>query len=195
VTHYFDPSPTAGSRPGRVRLVLPDLEADLVTDRGVFATSAVDTGTVALLKGVDAPDPAGDILDLGCGYGPIAVTVARRYPRSTVWAVDVNSRAVELTRANASALNLGNVRALGPDAVPPDVRFAHIWSNPPIRVGKTALHELLQTWLARLAPGGQAWLVVQKHLGSDSLAAWLGEQGHDVARLGSKKGYRILRVR
>lgn len=196
-SHYFDATPATPSSPGQVALVLPDLHATLRTDRGVFGAGGVDPGTKYLLLEAPHPDPAstGHLLDLGCGYGPIAVALARRAPAATVWAVDVNARARALTAANAEALGLANVRVAAPDDVPPEVRFAGIWSNPPIRVGKAALHELLDRWLGRLAEGGSAWLVVHKHLGSDSLARWLEGEGRDVARIGSRAGYRILEVR
>ena len=136
-----------------------------------------------------------DLLDLGCGYGPIAITLARRAPDATVWAVDVNERARALTVENAAAAGVADrVRVCSPDDVPAAVRFGSVWSNPPIRVGKAALHELLATWLARLARGGDAWLVVQKHLGSDSLADWLRGEGYAVERVRSRVGYRILHV-
>jgi len=191
---YFEEEPSVTSAPRTVRLVLPDRTLDLVTDRGVFAKDEVDPGTKLLL--LEAPElpSGGDMLDLGCGYGPIATTMASRRPDATVWAVDVNERAVALTRDNAERLGLVNVCAATPDGVPDDVRFAAIWSNPPIRIGKPALHELLRTWLPRLEPTGEAVLVVHKHLGSDSLASWLGQEGWDVNRLTSRVGYRILSV-
>jgi 16S rRNA (guanine1207-N2)-methyltransferase len=167
---------------------------DLTTDRGVFAREGVDPGTKLLLLEAPALPPSGDVLDLGCGYGAIAVTMARRSPNATVWAVDVNRRALDLTSTNAEAAGCANVRAVEPDDVPEDVQFAAIWSNPPIRIGKDALHELLLRWLGRLAPGGQALLVVQKHLGADSLARWLTEQGFAVTRLKSRMAYRLLQV-
>jgi 16S rRNA (guanine1207-N2)-methyltransferase len=177
-----------------VRLALPDLTLDLTTDRGVFSRDGVDPGTKLLLLDAPAPAPRGDLLDLGCGYGPIAVTLARRSPEATVWAVDVNRRARDLTAANAEAAGAGNVRVAAPDDVPDDVRFATIWSNPPIRIGKAALHDLLLRWLSRLSPGGRAVLVVQKHLGADSLLRWLEEGGHPTTRLQSRLGYRLLEV-
>jgi 16S rRNA (guanine1207-N2)-methyltransferase len=193
--HYFDSQPAVASRPAVVSLELPDLPAvSLRTDRGVFSAGRVDPGTVILLRASPAPPAAGDLLDLGCGYGPIAVTLARRSPGATVWAVDVNERALDLVRENAAALGLPNIRAATPSSVPPEVRFAAIWSNPPIRIGKQALHSLLLDWLTRLSDGGQAWLVVQKHLGGDSLAAWLSSQGYSTTRVGSKQAYRILSV-
>jgi 16S rRNA (guanine1207-N2)-methyltransferase len=192
--HYFAAEPGVPSSTRTVVLTLPDLTMTLTTDRGVFAHGSVDTGTkLLLLEGPPVPAD-GDVLDLGCGYGPIACTLAQRSPGATVWAVDVNERARALCTRNAAANELANVRVVAPDDVPDDVRFAAIWSNPPIRVGKTSLHELLTTWLGRLAPGGAAHLVVQRHLGADSLAAWLGRQGWTVARRASRQGYRLLDV-
>jgi 16S rRNA (guanine1207-N2)-methyltransferase len=178
-----------------VPLTLPDLAVELTTDRGVFARDAVDPGTKLLLLEAPSPAASGDLLDLGCGYGPMAITLARRSPDATVWAIDVNERARDLTRANAAAAGLTNVRVSSPEDVPADVRFSTIWSNPPIRIGKPALHSLLVGWLDRLDDGGTAVLVVQKHLGADSLARWLTEQGWPVERLGSRMSYRLLEVR
>lgn len=192
--HYFDPAPAAPSRPRTLFLHLPDLNLELATDRGVFGFRGIDTGTLALLKEAPAPPPAGDILDLGSGYGPIAIAIARRSPQARVWAVDVNERALELVRVNAQAAGTSNVTACLPEQVPADVSFAAIYSNPPVRVGKAVLHDLLMRWLLRLQQGAGAYLVVQRNLGSDSLAAWLSGQGFTVERLASKKGYRILSV-
>lgn len=195
---YFDPQPHVASRRQEVELVLRDLgrTVRLTTDRGVFAADRVDLGTRLLLDHGPPVPAGGDLLDLGCGYGPIAVALALRSPAARVWAVDVNERAVALCAENAAALGLppGRLRACTPDQVPAGVRFAAVWSNPPIRIGGQALHELLAAWLGRLDDGGTAALVVQKHLGADSLAAWLAEQGFDVRRLRAKQGYRILGV-
>lgn len=194
VSHYFDADPVVASDRRLVPLVLPDLSLQLATDRGVFARPGVDPGTKLLLLESPRPPATGHILDLGCGYGPIAITFARRAPGTTVWAVDVNRRALELTAANAEAAGAGNVRPVPPEDVPDSVRFAAIWSNPPVRIGKVALHALMVGWLGRLAPGGRAWLVVHKHLGADSLARWLEGEGHPVDRLSSRMGYRLLEV-
>lgn len=194
--HYFDAEPGAASRPGSVSLQLPDLSLSLDTDRGVFSGGRVDPGTkLLLLDGPPASDAAGPLLDLGCGYGPIAITLARRCPTATVWAVDVNQRARRLCAANAEHAGVADrVRVAAPHEVPAEVTFGQIWSNPPIRIGKAALHDLLHTWLDRLAPGGTAHLVVQKHLGSDSLAGWLVQQGFPTERRASRMGYRLLDV-
>jgi 16S rRNA (guanine1207-N2)-methyltransferase len=179
-----------------VRVSLPDLTLDLATDSGVFSASAIDTGTKLLLsEAADIPAGPVDLLDLGCGYGPIALTLALRAPDARVWAIDVNERARALTTENATACGVADrVHVCAPEDLPRDVAFAAIWSNPPIRIGKLALHDLLDEWLARLAPDGLAWLVVQKHLGSDSLAAWLRTRGWTVDRVSSRVGYRVLRV-
>lgn len=192
---YFESDPAVASDRRTVRLALPDATFDLVTDAGVFARHGVDPGTKLLLLEAPAPATDGHLLDVGCGYGPVALTMAKRSPGATVWAVDVNARARELAALNAEAAGLTNVRVVAPDDVPDDVRFRTIWSNPPIRIGKAALHELLSRWLGRLDDGGAAVLVVQKHLGADSLARWLVEQGHEVERLRSRMAYRLLAVR
>ena len=194
-THYFEAQPAVASRPRALRLRLGELELELAADRGVFGFRGIDVGTMILLREAPPPPPSGELLDLGCGYGPIAVVLARRAPAAHVWAVDVNERAVELTRSNASAAGAPNVTASRPEEVPADLQFDAIYSNPPVRVGKGPLHALLLEWLPRLKPGGNAYLVVQRNLGSDSLAAWLATQGFAVRRLKSKKGYRILEVK
>ena len=193
--HYFDARPGARSAPRDVDLTLPDVSARLTTDRGVFATDGIDPGTKLLL--LEAPVPPGlrTMLDLGCGYGPIAIALALRAPDSAVWAVDPNERARALCEANAVRAGVGErVHVCAPEAVDATVSFDAIYSNPPIRIGKAALHELLQHWLARLSPRGVAYLVVQKHLGADSLARWLTDEGWRVTRLVSRRAYRVLEV-
>jgi 16S rRNA (guanine1207-N2)-methyltransferase len=193
---YFEPNPSVRSRPGTVELRLPDMDLELATDRGVFSAERIDAGTELLLREhADPPSSATTLLDVGCGYGPIAVALARRAPTATVWAVDVNERALDLCRANAERHAVADrLRAVTPDEVPADLRFDGLWSNPPIRAGKAHLHDLLDRWLARLAPEADARLVVHKHLGADSLARWLTTEGWTVERLTSRAGYRILRV-
>ncbi|WP_371778786.1 class I SAM-dependent methyltransferase [Streptosporangium subroseum] len=195
MAHYFEEQPETASRPGSVTLVLPDLHLKLETDSGMFSPERVDQGTRILLESVPPPPPEGDLLDLGCGYGPIALTMASRAPRATVWAVDVNRRSVELCARNARTAALDKVRSLHVDEVPPEIRFSAIWSNPAIRIGKAAMHRMLSRWLTRLTPDGVAYLVVQKHLGSDSLQRWLNEQGWPTGRTTSRSSYRILEVR
>jgi len=194
-SHYFSAQPEAASQRRLISLRLDAGELDLWTDSGVFAGDRVDPGTQALLdEAPPPPDAPVDLLDLGCGYGPIALALARRAPTARVWAVDVNERAVALTRENAYLNGCVNVHAGAPGEVPLDVSFTAIYSNPPVRIGKEALHSLLEEWLDRLTPDGRAYLVVQRHLGADSLAAWLDGRGYEVDRLASKRGYRVLAV-
>ena len=190
--HYFDEDPDAPSLPRDVELWLPDMSLTLTTDRGVFGYDQIDAGSKLLLLKAPPPPLTGNLLDLGCGVGTIALPLARRAPGATVWAVDVNSRARELCTTNAVANEVTNMRVVAPDDVPDDLTFDCIWSNPPIRVGKKALHEMLLMWLGRLVPGGDAVLVVHKHLGGDSLQRWITEAGFPTSRLASSSGYRIL---
>jgi 16S rRNA (guanine1207-N2)-methyltransferase len=192
--HYFTARPAAGHRPGLVQVVLPDLHFECETDAGVFSAGRLDPGTRVLLDTVPPPPASGDLLDLGTGYGPVALAMAARAPGATVWAVDVNERALALCAANAARAGRPNVRCVPPGDPALPARFAAIWSNPPIRVGKPALHELLAGWLARLAPGARAYLVAARHLGGDSLHRWLAEQGWPAARIASRAGYRVLEV-
>jgi 16S rRNA G1207 methylase RsmC len=196
--HYFTAEPASADeqRPLNVRLAGRDLR--LATSGGIFSPDRVDLGTQVLLREVPDPPASGHLLDVGCGWGPLALTLGLLSPGATVWAVDVNQRALDLVRRNATAAGLTNVTAVLPEEVPDDVRFGAVWSNPPIRVGKQALHGLLLHWLPRLVPGGSAHLVVQRHLGSDSLQRWLddelGPAGFGISRLASAKGYRVLHV-
>lgn len=195
--HYFSARPEVGSAPASVELVLPEGRLiRLTTDRGVFSGDRVDAGTRILLA--EGPPVHGPVLaDVGCGYGPIAIALALRAgPDAVVWAVDVNDRARALCAANAEANGVGDqVRVVAPDDVPADLVVDQVWSNPPIRIGKDRLHELLLAWLARLRPGsGTAELVVQKHLGADSLTTWLQRDGWPTERLTSRAGYRVLHV-
>ncbi|MGI5169551.1 class I SAM-dependent methyltransferase [Spirillospora sp. CA-253888] len=192
--HYFAERPETASRTRTIDLVLPDLHLRLETDRGVFSPDRVDLGTRILLETAPAPPPTGNLLDVGCGYGPIALTMASRSPQASVWGVDVNVRALDLARRNATTAGLDKVRFGLADEIDPGLRYDAIWSNPPIRIGKPALHELLLTWLPRLTPQGRAHLVVQKHLGSDSLQRWLNDQGFPTERIASRSAYRVLQV-
>ena len=196
--HYFAETPGGPARSREVTFAIDGQEYRLTGSGGVFSAGRLDPGTAVLLRKAPLPaaDAAGPFLDLGTGYGPIACVLASRATKALVYAVDVNSRALELVERNAAAIGAaGRVLPARPDEVPADVRFAEIWSNPPIRVGKAELHEMLARWLPRLAPGGAAWLVVAKHLGGDSLQRWLAEHGHPVERHASQKGYRVLHVR
>ena len=193
-TQYFAERPDAPHRPGTVHVVLPDVHLELATDAGVFSPARLDPGTRLLLDTAPPPPAAGNLLDLGCGYGPLALVLAARAPGAAVWATDVNTRALALCARNAAAAGLPGVRCLPPGDPALPASYELIWSNPPIRIGKAALHDLLATWLGRLAPDGTAYLVVQRNLGSDSLQRWLGEAGWAADRFAARAGYRVLRL-
>lgn len=193
--HYFS-TPEGPERRRTITARIWDTEYELITANGVFSYDGLDLATGVLLRESPAPVTARRLLDLGCGYGPIALALADHCPQAVVDAIDVNERALALCRDNAQALGLADrVRPLRPDQADPDTRYDEIWSNPPIRIGKPALHELMLTWLPRLTPDGVARLVVGKNLGADSLQRWLIAQGYDCVRTASAKGFRVFEVR
>jgi 16S rRNA G1207 methylase RsmC len=196
--HYFDVDEEElerlGSAPRDVTWTVHGSSLSAASDRGVFSYGRLDRGTAVLFDLVPAPPSHGVFLDIGCGWGAVAMSLATLSPEAKVYAVDVNPRALNLARRNASQLHLDNVHVSQPDEVHPGITFDLIWSNPPIRVGKNVLHSILDRWMNRLSANGSAYLVVQKNLGSDSLADWLRERGFVVDRVGSRKGFRVLRV-
>jgi 16S rRNA G1207 methylase RsmC len=195
--HYFSPAPESelNLRPFTARLAGQTYE--LVTASGIFSPERIDTGTQVLLDHVPPAPPGGQLLDLGCGWGPLALTLALESPHATVWAVDVNTRALDVVRRNAEKLGLTHITPSTPDDLPDDLFFTAIWSNPPIRVGKNELHAILERWLPRLEPGSDAWMVVQRNLGSDSLQRWIETTFPELTttRAATAKGYRVLRTR
>ena len=198
--HYFTASPAVEAEERTHRFSIRGVERTVVTASGVFSADRLDKGTQVLLDHVPDPPEAGTFLDLGCGWGPITLALAEAAPGATVLAVDVNERSLALTARNAEAAGLDNVRTSPAEALLTELRETSrtvdlIWSNPPVRIGKEALHELLLTWLPHLSADGEAWLVVLKNLGADSLARWLTDQNWDVSRQASSKGFRVLRVR
>lgn len=196
VPHYFVSDPSLPEKRRRIGVELRGRHVDVVTAAGVFSPGDLDKGTAALLRTV--PDPQGtDLLDIGCGWGPITIALAQAAPEARVTAMDVNQRSLQLTAENARSLGLTGVETALPQDVPEGRTFDTIWSNPPIRVGKDALHEILTTWLPRLNPGGTAWLVVQKNLGGDSLQRWLAQTltaDFRVERAATDKSFRIIAV-
>jgi 16S rRNA G1207 methylase RsmC len=196
--HYFSQEPSSPLKPRTIQIPVAGELVDVTTASGTFSPTQLDFGTEVLIEQMDLVPDSGNLLDLGCGWGPIALNLARLRPDTKVWAVDVNTRSVELTQANAKSLGISNITTLLPEQVPTDLRFSGIWSNPPIRIGKKELHELLLLWLPRLETGGEAYLVVQKNLGSDSLQKWLTEElatGFEVSRYTSIKTYRVLKIK
>lgn len=191
--HYFSEKQASPSTPTTYAVNVRKLQLTLAGDRGVFNHGDLDWGTRVLLENAPLPS-GGELLDLGCGGGAIAAALATLRPDAHVWAVDVNERARDVTRRTMTLNSLTNVTVAAPDEVPAELVFDAMWSNPPIRIGKSELHDLLDRWLARLSSNGCADLVVHKNLGSDSLATWLSGRGYEVVRHASKQGYRILHV-
>lgn len=199
--HYFTAEPASAAERRQLRVFLAGRELIVETAPGIFCPDRVDIGTAVLLREAPAPAATGNLLDLGCGWGPIALTLGLRSPHASIWAVDVNQRALALARDNAKALGVNDFHAVTPDEVPTEIRFATIWSNPPIRVGKEMLHDMLSTWLPRLDVSGTAYLVVQKNLGADSLQGWLASRLDSLApgvfgvdRHATAKGFRVLTI-
>lgn len=198
-SHYFTESPSTASKRQQFSVVVAGRELILTADAGVFSQHGLDKGTAVLLDAMEKENPValapGSVLcDLGCGSGVIALALAVLYPECTILAIDVNERARNLCAENARTNELPNITVAEPSDVDESIELAAIWSNPPIRIGKDALHELLLTWLSRLTPSGQARLVVSKNLGADSLTSWLNNQGFPANKIASSKGFRILAV-
>lgn len=196
--HYFTAAPASAENLRSIHVTLAGRELDVTTAGGVFSPDRLDAGTAVLLSNMPPLPPGGNFLDLGCGWGPISIAMALASPHATIWAVDVNERALDLVRRNAHSLGITNINASLPDDVPEDVTFRTIRSNPPIRVGKNELHSLLERWIPRLDERSDAWLVVQRNLGADSLQRWIGatfHPGYSVYRTATGRGYRVLKVR
>jgi len=195
--HYFSETPGSTYQPKTITISLLGNAHQVQTAGGIFSPDHIDQGTAVLLAHIDAAPRGGNLLDVGCGWGPIALSLALHAPNAVVWAVDVNERSLELTRKNAASLGLTNLRVCHPDEVPANITFDGIWSNPPIRVGKDVLHQILLQWLPRLSPAASAYLVVQKNLGSDSLHRWLESAmpaKFETSRVDTAKAFRVLRV-
>lgn len=194
--HYFSEQPSGESKLNDVSFELEGRIFNLKAASGTFSATKLDTGTRVLLKESKYFPSQGDVLDIGCGWGPISLAIAALRPETNVWGLDVNSRSLETASHNAHSLGIGNFRGVLKDEIPADLKFDAIWSNPPIRIGKSALHELMEQWLPRLKPGGSAMLVVQKQLGAESFQSWLSERFPDltVSKHSIDKGYRVISV-
>lgn len=196
--HYFSETPGSDYKLKEIQVVIDGASVTVQTAGGIFSPDHIDQGTAVLLNHLDEAPPGGNVLDIGCGWGPIALSLAKRSPKALIWAVDVNERSLALTRANAQRLGIENIRVCKPEEVPTDLTFDGIWSNPPIRVGKDVLHGLMLHWLPRLNLDADAYLVIQKNLGADSLHRWLEAElpsNFSTIRVDSAKSFRVLRVR
>jgi len=193
--HYFSADPSVPFRREPFSADVWGTTLTLTSGAGVFSRGHLDHATGVLFRETEPPK-SGRILDLGCGYGVIGLAIATVSPETVVTGVDVNERALLLANENAASLGVADrFAACLPDEVPDDATYDEIWSNPPIRIGKPALHALLLSWLPRLVPGGRAVMVVGRNLGADSLQRWLGGEGYPTTRLASVKGFRVLQTR
>ena len=193
--HYFAAEPEVPERRSEIEATIWHQSYRFTTATGTFSHQGLDPATTVLFRECPPPTGTGVLCDLGCGWGPIAVALADRSPALRVDAVDVNNRALRLCAENATRAGVGErVRAVRPEQIETQTRYAELWSNPPIRIGKTALHDLLLDWLPRLAPDGVARLVVGRNLGADSLQSWLNDLGYRCERTASAKGFRVLSV-
>jgi 16S rRNA G1207 methylase RsmC len=198
VRHYFSPVPAG--RDVRESFEVEGIWGTLHMESaaGIFASRGLDRGTAVLLDSirrhpVSAPADGSLVVDLGCGSGVLALVMARLWPDCRVVAVDVNVRALEVCAENARRNGVRNVEPRLPEDTGSDA-VARLWTNPPVRIGKDGLHDLLGRWIPRLESAGEARMVVGRHLGSDSLARWMETQGWGVERLASARGFRVLQV-
>lgn len=195
--HYFSADPSAPAKLTEVEIEVGGQVLKLSASSGTFSSERLDPGTRVLLGLWELFPTDGLVLDLGCGWGPIGLSIAKLQPATEVIGVDVNQRSVELANANAKRNGLENFTAcLGKD-LDPTMELDHIWSNPPIRIGKENLHDLLRNYLSRLKPTGNAYLVVQKQLGAESLQRWIAQQWpeREVTKVENSKGFRVIRIR
>ncbi|MDO5673102.1 MAG: methyltransferase [Actinomycetaceae bacterium] len=193
--HYFSSQPSSSDERIQRGIEIRGLPFYVTLSSGVFSHTGLDLGTRVLCDKAPTPPSEGVFVDLGCGWGPLTLTLASCSPQARVYGVDVNERAIELTKLNAQHAGLENVVVGSPQEVLEelgDTPIDLLWSNPPVRIGKDALHDLLSTWLSRLSPEGAAYLVVSKNLGADSLTKWLNSQGWSTQKIASAKGFRIL---
>lgn len=194
--HYFSEQPDSVAKAHEIQFDAAGHHFSAKSESGTFSVQKLDRGTEILLRLSDHFPTSGDVLDIGCGWGPISLSIAKSRPETRLWALDVNQRSLRLTGENAKRNGLNNITPVIASEIPSDLYFSGIWSNPPIRVGKAVLHDLMKTWLRRLMPGASAYLVVQKQLGAASFEKWLATEFDqmNVDRPYQDKGYRVIRV-
>lgn len=195
--HYFSADPSAPAKLTEVEIEVGGHVLKLSASSGTFSSERLDPGTRVLLGLWELFPTDGIVLDLGCGWGPIGLSIAKLQPATEVIGVDVNQRSVELANANAKRNGLANFSACLDKDLDANLEIDHIWSNPPIRIGKENLHDLLRNYLSRLKPTGDAYLVVQKQLGAESLQRWIAQQWpeREVTKVENSKGFRVIRIR
>lgn len=195
--HYYSKNPQSKKIPIELTCNLKGNEFKLLASAGVFSKSGIDFGTRTLIEAFRIPEASGGILDLGCGYGPIGLAMAKVYSDLTITMADVNGRAVELAKENASRNAVTNVDIYESDGFKqiPAGKYAAILTNPPIRAGKKVIYHWFQESASYLAEDGELWIVVQKKQGAPSMKAFLSEIYRKVETVTHEKGYHIIRAK
>ncbi len=196
--HYYTSKPQTESKPRHWTFKLLGHSFSFETDAGVFSKSEVDFGSRVLIDAFKMPNINGAILDVGCGYGPIGLSIANANPDRTVYMMDINERAVTLSQKNAQVNGVQNVRIFVSDGlsmVDTDVEAAAILTNPPIRAGKETIFRFYDGAYDRLVPSGELWVVIQKKQGAPSTVSYLEEKFSEVDIVEKKKGYWIVRAK
>ncbi|MFP3719616.1 class I SAM-dependent methyltransferase [Niallia circulans] len=195
--HYYSRTQNVNSDPNYWNFTLKGNTIRFKTDNGVFSKKEVDFGSRLLIETYTLPDLDGDILDVGCGYGPIGLSIAKTSPNRMVHMVDVNLRAIELAEENARQNGVENVRIYESDRLlrVKGKKFASILTNPPIRAGKKVVHDIFEQSYDCLLPNGELWVVIQKKQGAPSAIAKLEEFFKEVNVVEKKKGYFIIQAK
>jgi 16S rRNA (guanine1207-N2)-methyltransferase len=195
--HYYSEKPTVKSNPKTWSYMLKNHELRFTSDHGVFSKDTIDFGTRLLIETFKFPETEGDILDVGCGYGPVGISLAKTEPSRKIKMVDVNERAVELSKQNAKANHVTNVEALQSNLFEnvSKTGYAAILSNPPIRTGKKLVHKLLEEAYHFLVSNGELWIVIQKKQGAPSAKEKLESLFDEVDIIEKSKGYFIIRAK
>lgn len=193
--HYYSRKPSTESNPVRWESDLKGNKFRFKTDSGVFSKKEVDFGSRLLINTFELKKPEGLILDVGCGYGPIGLSLAKAYPEATVHMVDVNERAIMLAKENAAENKVVNVEIYESDRLTgvEEKGFDAILTNPPIRAGKKIVHEIFEQSFWHLTEGGELWVVIQKKQGAPSAMEKMKELFGDVDIIDKNKGYFILK--
>lgn len=195
--HYYSKQPQAKSLPQSWSFDLRGKTFQFTSDVGVFSKNEVDFGSRVLIESFQEPEVDGPILDVGCGYGPIGLSLASDFSNREIFMVDVNERAVELARKNAEINKISNTTILQSDLYQQlhEKRFASIVTNPPIRAGKKVVHAIFEEAWGHLSNQGDLWAVIQKKQGAPSAKDKLEEIFGNVEVVVKKKGYFILRAK
>lgn len=194
--HYYSRTQNVESDPQFWDYTLKNTRFRFKTDNGVFSKNEVDFGSGLLIETFEMPDTDGDILDVGCGYGPIGLTVAKNWPERQIYMVDVNLRAVGLAKDNSELNGITNIKVYESDRLKAvkGMKFAAILTNPPIRAGKNIVHDIYEQSFDCLLPGGELWVVIQKKQGAPSTMDKLSLLFDEVETVIKKKGYYIIRA-